>query len=270
MLPPDDRPLSLPHLPKARVTTVAISETAGESINKLTQLGIRCIRIPVHPQLPDGINSHADLQMFHMELSDIFADEHLFGALQEQSFHVKQISERLGKEYPADVRFNAFRLGNRLICNPNTISQSILEDARKRHLELIPVKQGYAKCGACCLNNNVIITDDPGISQSAQFFCDDHLFISKGSIRLSGYEYGFIGGCCGMIDRDLIAWNGRIETHSDAEKILAFLKKHQIRSINLNNGPLTDIGGILPLKEKAKTDHSYNSIRYNNKKKPNQ
>ncbi|MBR2732059.1 MAG: hypothetical protein IKD72_08780, partial [Clostridia bacterium] len=61
-----------------------------------------------------------------------------------------------------------------------------------------------------------------------------------------------------------------VDNGSDAEKILAFLKKHQIRSINLNNGPLTDIGGILPLKEKAKTDHSYNSIRYNNKKKPNQ
>ncbi|MBR4727667.1 MAG: hypothetical protein IK080_07230 [Clostridia bacterium] len=147
------------------------------------------------------------------------------------------------------MRLNAVRLGNRLICNPKTISQAVLAYAQKQQLEIVRVNQGYAKCSVCCLTDDVIITDDPGIYQSAQLFCSDRLLISKGSIRLSAAHYGLIGGCCGKLDSHLIGWNGRIESHSDAEIILKFLEKHHMESINLNDGPLTDIGGILPLTE---------------------
>ena len=250
---PSDRPLQSPHLPQSRVTSVAISETAGESIKKLESLGIQCIPISAHPDLPAEISSHADLQMFHMELFDIFVDEHLFGVSPDKRFEFRIIPEKLQNTYPGDVRLNAVRLGNRLICNPKTVSQAVLESAHKHKLEIVHVNQGYTKCSICCLTEDVIITDDPGIYKSAQFFCSDRLLVSKGSIRLSAAHYGLISGCCGKLDRNLIGWNGRIEPHSDAEEILAFLKKHHMESINLNDGPLTDIGGILPLTEEITT-----------------
>ena len=248
---PSDRPIKTPHLPRRRVTAVAISEAAGESIQKLTQAGLQCIPIRPHPHLPAAINTHADLQMFHMELFDIFADEYLFDSFHEEPFQLQFIPETLGARYPEDVRLNVIRLGRRLICNPKTVSQAILREAQKRGLEIVAVNQGYTKCSICCLNENVIISDDPSIYQSAQFFCDDLLLVSKGSIQLSGFNYGFLGGCCGLLDRDLIGWNRKIETHDDAEEILTFLKKHRFRSVNLNDGPLTDIGGILPLREEC-------------------
>ena len=246
---PSDRPLATPHLPQTKVTTVAISAAAGESIQKLTQMGIQCMQIRPHPHLPRAINTHADLQMFHMELSDILVDEYLFDSVHDKRFRFQKVPERLGRIYPTDVRLNALRLGNRLICNPATVSQTIQNFACEHGLEIVSVKQGYTKCSVCCLTENAIITDDPSICQSAQFFCNDLLLVSKGSIRLNGYDYGFIGGCCGLIEKDLIAWNGRIESHSDGEAIKQFLIKHKIRSVNLNDGPLTDIGGILPLRE---------------------
>lgn len=248
---PSEQCLQRPNLPQARVTAVAISETAGESIRKLASMGVFSVQIPAFSGLPDGLQSHADLQLFHVETSGIFVSEQLFDTIYNIGFQPLKVREPLGKCYPADARFNALRLGKRILCNPDTISREILEFAQTHEIEIVPVKQGYTKCSVCCVDEDLIITDDPSIYKSAQFFCNDLLLVSKGSIRLSGYHYGFIGGCCGKLDRDLIGWNGNIETHADAKQILDFLERHRIRSINLHDGPLTDIGSILPLKEKC-------------------
>lgn len=75
--------------------------------------------------------------------------------------------------------------------------------------------------------------------------------LSKGQIKLIGHEYGFIGGCCGFIDKNLLAFNGRLDTIDDADKIKDFLGKYNVKYIELTDAPLTDIGGIVPLFEEA-------------------
>lgn len=107
----------------------------------------------------------------------------------------------------------------------------------------------YSRCSVCVINENAIITDDISVFTAAQNFLSDVLFISKGSIRLDGYDYGFIGGCCGKIDKNKIAFNGRIDSHKDYKLIIDFITKHGVDCIELNNNVLTDIGGILPLIE---------------------
>lgn len=73
--------------------------------------------------------------------------------------------------------------------------------------------------------------------------------LSKGQIKLSGYSYGFIGGCCGFIDKNLIAFNGKLSTYNDAGKIKNFLRKYNVNYVELTDKPLTDIGGIVPIFE---------------------
>ena len=75
------------------------------------------------------------------------------------------------------------------------------------------------------------------------------MLISKGSVVLKGYNYGFIGGCCGKIDKDKIAFNGKIESHNDCNKIIDILQRNNTEIIELCDSKLTDIGGILPLYE---------------------
>ncbi len=231
----------------------AISCMALEAINKLKDMNIKTIKIPVHPLLPKPINSHADLQILHLGNNNIFSqNEHLFLGEFEAKFKNRLINEPIGNQYPHDVRLNCAIVGNKIICNKHTIAHEILEFAETNDLTIIDVKQGYSRCSICIVNENAILTDDESIFRAAGKFFNDAQFISKGSISLKGYNYGFIGGCCGKIDKDKIAFNGAIESHKDYKKILDFLNRNAVECVELHNDKLYDIGGILPLCEENK------------------
>lgn len=242
--------LKNPNLPEGKVTLAAISAKAGESIKKLNSLGIKTVNINPYFDLPQPVDSHADLQMLHLKNNDIFCqNEHLCTGEMLQNFNIKKIKEKAGNKYPDDVRLNCAIIGNKLICNIKTVAREILEFADTNGLTVINVNQGYARCSICVVNENAIITDDKSIFAAAGNFFDDAQFISKGSIGLKGYGYGFIGGCCGKIDKNKIAFNGAIESHADYKKIIDFLSRNLIECVELHQNQLYDIGGIIPLCE---------------------
>lgn len=242
--------LEKPNLPQGRVVLAAVSAEAGESIKKLNSLDIETIEIPANPLLPKPVNSHADLQLLHFAPNIMFAqNEHLFLGEMAEKIKVRRIMSNAGNKYPEDVKLNCAVIGDKIICNKKTIAPEILDAAEKLGLTIINVNQGYSKCSICVVNENAIITDDESIFAAAGNFLNDALFVSKGSIRLDGYNYGFIGGCCGKIDKDIIAFNGAIESHKDYKKIIDFLNRNSVKLIELNNERLNDIGGILPLCE---------------------
>lgn len=239
-----------PNLPENDVTLAAISSLAGESIKKLNSLGIKTSEIISNKSLPIPINSHADIQLAHMGNNVIFCqDEHLFSGDLKEKFTLFRITEKAGNKYPDDVRLNCTLIGNKIICNIKTISTDILDYAYRNNYMIINVNQGYSKCSVCVLNDNSIITDDVSIFTAAGNFLNDVTLISKGSVILNGYNYGFIGGCCGKISKNKIAFNGRLDSHKDCNIIIDALQRNNIECIELCNKPLTDIGGIIPLLE---------------------
>lgn len=239
-----------PNLPKNNVNLVAISAQAGESIAKLNAKGIKTINIVSDYNLPEPISSHADIRILHLENNTIFCqNKHLCAGDFNQNFKLVKIKEKAGKKYPQDARLNCTLIGNKIICNKHTLASEILEYADTNGLNVIHVNQGYARCSICVVNENAIITDDKSIYTAAAKFFDDAQLISKGSIGLNGYGYGFIGGCCGKIAKDKLAFNGAIESHSDYKLIIDFLGRNSVECVELHNNPLYDIGGILPLCE---------------------
>lgn len=239
-----------PNLPQNPVAAVAISCTAGESIKKLSEFGIKAYEINHNMHLPIPVNSHADLQLLHVGNNDIFCQcEHLCIGESELKFYIGKISAPIGNRYPDDVRLNCAFIGNKIICNEKTIAKEILDFAYNNDYSIINVNQGYTKCSICIVNENAVITDDESIFAAAGKFLNDVLFISKGSIGLRGYNYGFIGGCCGKIDKDKLAFNGELMSHRDFNNIIDFLNRNNIECIELCQGRLEDIGGILPLYE---------------------
>lgn len=244
------RYIDKPNLPQGKVTLAAISEQAGESAKKLNSLGIETISIKPDSKFPTPVNSHADIQLLHFNKNNLFVyNEHLFSGDWVTNFHIKKISETPGNKYPHDVRLNCTIIGNHIICNTKTLSKDILKAAESAGLTVINVNQGYSGCSVCVVDENSIITDDESIFAAAGNFLNDALLISKGSIGLNGYNYGFIGGCCGKIDKNKIAFNGTIESHKDCYKITDFLTKRNIECVELSSEPLYDIGGIIPLCE---------------------
>ena len=241
-----------PNLPENDVEYVAISSAAGEAIKKLNTLSIKTVTVKPDSNLPDGINTHADLQLLHLKNNKLLIssnDEQLFEQMNSIGFSVEKTA-KLGPDYPDDVLLNAKIIDKYIICNKKTISEKVLEFAEKSSMQIIDVKQGYSGCSVCVLNENAIITDDKSVFTAAQFFLNDVTLVEKNSIRLKNYNYGFIGGCCGKISKNTIAFNGSVMSHSDYKLIADALDRNNIKAVELHNGVLEDIGGIIPLTEK--------------------
>ena len=82
----------------------------------------------------------------------------------------------------------------------------------------------------------------------------DIMIIPERRILLEGYDYGFIGGCCGLIDKNVLAITGRLDSLDFEKPIIDFLDKHNVQAIELTQDPIVDIGGILPLKIALETE----------------
>ena len=76
----------------------------------------------------------------------------------------------------------------------------------------------------------------------------DVLLIPPGDICLPGYDTGFIGGCCGLIDKNILAFTGSLSEYSHGHKIIKFLEDHNVQYDCLLPGKMLDIGGVIPLK----------------------
>lgn len=238
-----------PNLPQGKVAQVAISIKAGETVQKLNSLNINTIKISENNFLPKPENSHADLQILHLGKNTILCHEDFENTQLSKDFTVKKISSTIGNKYPNNVKMNCAIIGNKIICNVKTIAKEVLEYAYKLNLTVINVNQGYTNCSVCTVSENAVITDDLSVGNACEKHFDDVLIVSKGSVLLPGYNYGFIGGCCGKIDKNKLAFNGQIESHDDCNKIIDFLERKNVECVELFNGRLTDIGGIIPLCE---------------------
>ena len=51
------------------------------------------------------------------------------------------------------------------------------------------------------------------------------------------------------MDKNILAFNGRIESHTDHNKIYDILDKYNITADELLDEPIEDIGSIIPLSE---------------------
>lgn len=239
-----------PNLPEGRVTRVLVSADCPRAIRALEELGVAVTCAAGAKGLEPPVDSHPDMSFCHLggrfgvcasdakELADELAA--LGFAL---SFY-----DRPGSRYPDDVGLNALLLGGRIVCNPKTVFPS-LAVGRK----VIAVKQGYSKCSVCPVDEESIITDDPSVAAAAAKELDV-LLVGKGSVRLEGFDCGFIGGCSGKLSPDSIAFCGDIRLHSDWPAIKGFLLRRGVEPVPLFDGGLTDAGSLIPLIEEKQAD----------------
>ena len=242
-------PLTAPNLPKREVRLAAAQ--AGPWTAALEQYGVWVVSPAPNAALPAETAGHADMLICHAGGKRLFAEPAqtaLADELASFGFEVR-FSSSLGGAYPADVRLNAavgngFALGNFRCVEPSLVS--FLTRSGRR---LLQVRQGYAKCSLCFVAENAFITEDAGVAAVLRREGADVLSISAGDVALSDVHTGFFGGASGLLAPDLLAVNGSLVTHRDEEAITAFLKKYSVRALSLSDGPVTDIGGILPLME---------------------
>ena len=246
--------VSRPNLPQGRVTLAAVSGKYPQIVAALEKRGIRCITTKPDARLQPPVSDHADMQMFHLNENRTFVlkgEQELKQRLEQAGFMVAETANPPIATYPGDVLCNAMQIGDKLFASVGAVEPTIYSVAESMGLRTIHVNQGYTKCSTAVINENAIITMDAGIGAAGKFMGLDIMIISERHIQLPGYEYGFIGGCCGLIDKNVLAFTGRLDSLSFEKPIQEFCKKHNVQIVELTDEPMFDIGGILPLKVAA-------------------
>ena len=132
---------------------------------------------------------------------------------------------------------------NFLMHNLKYTDKKILASASSK--TLIDIKQGYTRCSCAIISNNAFITNDKGIYDALTAQKYDVLLLPYGDIELEGFEYGFIGGTCGLIDNNTMAFFGNLNKYKYGTDVKKFLKKHNVEPVYLYDGRLIDRGSLL-------------------------
>lgn len=218
------------NLPQNKVSEVVISDYKPIFKEVLERMGIKVIV----PKAIEGIKGaekyHADMSVLHIG--------------QDKFFYADSLNEKVTAQKPL---LNICLFGNNVICNTKTSYKPALEMLKDK--KIMHTNQRYAKCSCAVIGENALITSDSGIYKVCVENKIDVLKISSGDILLDGYEYGFIGGCCGFISKNTLAFTGNVELHRDFENMRDFAKNYGVELYSLSNGQLYDIGGIIPVKE---------------------
>lgn len=243
--------LKQPFLPNGKVETCCIAKGFGKIKKSLEQLSIKVIECEGCEEVDISIRNHPDINFFHLGGNKIICaknNEKLINNLSEEGYEIIKSRNDIKSPYPYDVSLNVMILDN-ILWYGKTADELIKEYAQKQNMTKILLNQGYVKCTTCVVNNHSIITSDSGTAKIFKKQGMDVLLIEQGGIELPGYNYGFLGGSCGLIDKNTLAFTGDVSRHEDWNKIKAFLTEREIKCISLTEERLIDIGSIIPLTE---------------------
>ncbi|CDZ74785.1 hypothetical protein ING2D1G_0623 [Peptoniphilus sp. ING2-D1G] len=196
--------------------------------------------------LPSPVNTHPDMLIRALEDNDLIVDKDNYQYYKSSLFgyDVMKSESSLKGKYPEDISLNFCKFKNYIIHNLKYTDKKILKYYKDRNFNFIDVKQGYTKCNIVVGKNSLITSDTDIYNKLNRIF--NILLIEHKQIILDGYNYGFIGGCSGLINGTLY-FTGDIKSHSDGQRIKEFLKLNNEKYGILSNGNLKDYGSILQI-----------------------
>ena len=251
-----------PNLPENSVKLIAVGKEYTKRLS-LSALGIDAICLDECINLERVVASHADMQVLHLYSNkfvtipnihckvDKLYSEYLHGInCNTDSLYVefRAGEPRRLEKYPYSASYNALIIDRYAVFNPLCIDPKAKALLENKYICLY-VKQGYARCSTCIVNEDAVITSDPSIEAVLSEAGFDVLKICSGNISLPGYDYGFIGGASFKISKSKIAFTGTLDMHPDKSIILDFLSKHGAEAVYLSCEPIFDIGSAIPILE---------------------
>ncbi len=238
-----------PNLPESTVSCAILSGQKTELVRELHRCGVRVISTSGLPSVSGSERDHADMCLCHIGGQEIMVSCNLPSEIRQAlCMEGFRLTETLTPVIAPRPLLNVCLLGKLALCHRNKTESLLLDFLSAHRYTIVHTNQAYARCSTAILGPKAVITADPGIAQICIRNGIDVLPISSGHIMLEGYHYGFIGGCCGLLSRDILAFSGNIKKHPDYDNIKAFAGNYHISLLSLSDKPLYDIGGILPLK----------------------
>lgn len=218
---------------------------------ELKKRNIEIIKTIGCEELYEAIKYHPDICVCNLGNGNIVVApnvyDYYYNALKGKGFNIIKGESYIKDKYPFNIHYNVCIFGKYALHNFKYTELNILKHIEENKLIKINLKQGYSKCSICVVDENSIITSDRGIYNSVKEQGIDCLLIKEGYIDLFNLNYGFIGGCTGLIGKNKLAFLGDVTKHPDYIKIKEFLDKKNKEIICLSNEALLDLGSIIPL-----------------------
>ncbi|OFI06135.1 hypothetical protein CLOACE_12830 [Clostridium acetireducens DSM 10703] len=228
-------------------TVIVDYRTSNVEIENLKKLGCKILLCPAFKNLYNAICGHPDIQIQVLEKNKLIVhkdiDINFLHLIKSQNVNVIFSKNNLESKYPKDIILNAVNTDNFFMHNLKYTDNSILTNLKNK--KLLNVNQGYTKCSTAIVKNNAFMTSDLGIANALNKEGMDVLLLPPGDILLPGLNYGFIGGCCGLIEENLMAFFGNLDYYIYKKDVIDFLKKHNVEPFFLKKGKLIDRGSIL-------------------------
>ncbi len=237
--------LCRPHLPTRPITAAIVSSQLPVSMRQmLGRYGVHLLDCPPNPALPKPVNHHPDLSVFDLGNGHILVDKELPLYLPKSLERITGTA-KLDSRYPQDIAYDACLIGTFLFCKREATAPEILQQS----YTVIDVRQGYAKCSIAIVTEKAAITEDKGLAQSMRQTGIDVLLLEPGGVDLPGYDRGFIGGACGKIAPDILAFFGDVSRHPQYGQMAEFCRNYGVGLLSLSQDALTDYGSLLPISE---------------------
>lgn len=215
-----------------------------EMIERLSRLGRVYMSAYIKTD-DEAISMHPDIQIHFVDENTAVTPPELYNyyarTLPKTVSLIKGFLS-VGFTYPEVCAYNIARVGRNVICNTKYAEPKIIELYQSMGYRIINVKQGYAKCSICPVSENAFITEDPGIYKSVSSLPEISVkLIPYGSVRLKGYDYGFIGGASGLCG-DTVIFCGNAFKNPNLKKTA---EEAKLKTYMLSDDDLYDYGSIL-------------------------
>lgn len=230
------------------MSTFVMSDKYPCFVKEIENLGHKVIASDTVSAFPVPEQNHADMQILPINNELFILNECTSLAEKLPNERLVFCNKKAGHKYPDNILLNFLFLNNTLYGKLSAIDKNLLDYCKENDIKTVNINQGYARCSTLVLNNNAAVTSDLSIEKALKNNGVEVLRISSGSIKLEGYDYGFIGGASGKIDDKTVAFFGNITNHPDYDRINNFCMKQNISiKIICKDMPLTDIGGIVKI-----------------------
>lgn len=231
---------------------IAIVDRAYYDIlrDKLSEFNINSFPSFESKILKGAVKTHPDMSIFKFDEETLIAScesfEYYNEIFKDTKIKIINANEDPLEKYHGDVKFNALRVGEHLICKKEACAKFIVK--RFDEAKIINSSQGYVKCSVIDIGGEYFVTDDKYLYEIFNGLGYKTILLEKGLVKIKDYEYGFIGGASGYA-RDKIFLTGKIKDEANRIRLENFARDLNKELIYLTEYDIFDVGTLMIMED---------------------
>ena len=241
-----------PYIPYKSPRFVIIDYRASEEIlNCLKKLKIQPIKTIKCTDLQEPVDGHPDMVIHPVDYETLIVAPNVYDYYRNvfagKGIKVIKGGKTLSRNYPEDIAYNVARIGRYAVHNIQHTDQVLKYYLEEAGIEFIHVNQGYTKCSLTPISENRALTSDFLIHEKLKTHNIDCMYINPEVVYLKGYNYGFIGGCTGLINEKIFLSTGKIFDKNISLSLKKFIQSSGYIYKEASSGQITDLGTLIPI-----------------------